>query len=124
VKSAGGRLGTRHVLIKQGFNQSIANTIRRIAAIDQNVFDKAIESPRPPSPNALRLNTADSSESWKLFGATDSRATQFRTVCRAHSARSVAAAMRVDEAKMARVIAVELIEWLDELERHLPKASS
>ena len=116
--------GRFSILIKSGLTRAGAADARRLSAAKDDTFRHALNSARPPSPAQFRRNTAGTSDSWKAFagGATGTR--HFMTFCRKHRARDVAIGIMPDEVDLARAIAIELSDWLDEFERNLRKGES
>lgn len=127
--------GARTLLGEHGLSEHKVKDIRRIGAIPKATFDDLVKSRNPPGVTAAAIQGIGhsmhgaqpvSSDSWRLIcvGAQVSGITPRRllqTFCRKYSAKEVACGLGPHEADAARAMTAELLEWLREFERYLPK---
>lgn len=104
------------LLQENGFTRGQAITIRRIAKYPENSFSTLIAAEDIPSPSMVASwKTTDMWREWSMAVGG------IRALCRKHSPAHFAAKLTVSEASKARILAIELGEWLDLFERSLPK---
>lgn len=119
-RSAGyrkGRMpGPRELLMKTGLGQLEASNALSLARADESRFDLLVALPRPPSPCVAARSLSNKHPDWTCFS---NRASGLRAFCRAHSAAEFARSLAPDEVELSRRYAQEIIDWLDELDRHL-----
>lgn len=118
---SGKSAGPLRALIEHGMKRGQATAARRLATSPRSEVDAAINSSHPPSPSRF-LATASGgrgSQNYKLF--LSGSAHGFRSFCRKYAAAEFAAGMTADEAARLREFAIELSDWLDTFEQHLPK---
>lgn len=118
-KFCGGFPGPTSLLKESGLSPNQARDARRLAKISQEKFDGYIERAHIPSPTIIGTERLSSSESWKAI--TTGGLFSIRSFCRRYPAASLARGLRFDEVPSAQAMITEFMEWLDELERHLPK---
>lgn len=128
VREASGRItsktpGSLKLLKEHGLKEHQASSATKLGRLPPQKFDQLLARSRVPTPGGYlrELRPDGLSEAWSMFSGRNYGATQFRTYCRGHSARSIASGLTKDEASRARAIVVELQEWLDEFEQYLPK---
>lgn len=116
--------GAGSLLVEQGLSQHQADVARVLARANPKKFENLLNRPNVPSVSraSLLLSSPHCSDSWVKFATAAGSATPFRSYCRAHPARELAFGMTLGEAAKARLVVVEIQEWLDEFEQHLPKA--
>ena len=114
----GFRPGPKSKLLEVGLNQTEARAARRIALITSDEFEKIVALPRPPSPGAIQKEKKGCSETYKWFSFTLGHV---RSHLRKNDPRESARDVHTDEIDRMRELAIEISEWLDEFERHLPK---
>lgn len=114
--------GAQSLLRESGLSEAQAAAARGLSVANEKHFAELVNRKIPPSPMSARNYVRTSgSDGWRDFRKLGG-SFQFRTYCRQFSARALAKSLRPDEAAKALVIIVELQEWLDEFEQHLPKA--
>lgn len=110
--------GPRSLLREHGFKKATTNAIHVTGQLTQEEFDVVVNQPRPPSPSRLAMSHMKSNPPWaELFQALSAS----RSHMRRHPAAEMAKSLGEKSVQTARQIAIELTEWLDEFERHLPK---
>jgi hypothetical protein len=119
---APGSPGPLSVLIEHGLDRKHAQAARRMATLPTQRFQAIVDLPCPPSPkhvfrDVLRKGTKE----WLAFSAQGGSVTGFRGFCRRYEPGEFARGMAPDEAAKARLVVVEIQEWLDEFEQYLPK---
>lgn len=113
--------GPRALLHDHGLSVHQASAARRLAKMGAREFGVLMSQPAPPSPAQIDARTITGTSAWGVIGYPRGGLRHTRTWCRSHDARALARALSRDEAKLAREMAKEIIEWLDEFEQHLPK---
>lgn len=120
------QLGARSLLVENGFTVTQAAAALGMSKVPEHVFNEQLGRQSPNSPGRVsiisraRLNPEASKAHLELLYKTN----QFRSFlgyCRGHSARDVASGLTAAEAAYYHKSAQEMIEWLDEFERCLPK---
>lgn len=112
--------GARSLLVETGLTPTQASNAGRIARIPKDTFDRIVARQVPPSPNTAARTMDKGSEGWKRFGSANSPR-QFRSFCRSTNAVELARSLSPDESLKAREVVIEIGEWLDTFEQHLPK---
>lgn len=110
--------GPKALLQEHGFKRDTAAAIRAIACMPQAEFEAAVAKKIPPSPYRLVKVLNRQNPAWAEMHIKLSTA---RGCCRRQSAVTLASGISPKECQTARELATELIEWLDEFERHLPR---
>jgi hypothetical protein len=113
---ARGTVSPRTLLVNHGLTPGQANTIRGIGALPQKRFDAAIKAEKPPTPGTLvHIDCADS----PAWARTKRAASVFRTVANHQNPRELATKIPEGQRMHAKVMAAELIGWLQRFERAL-----
>lgn len=97
---------------------SPARAARHLARLPQREFDAVMALPHPPTPMAARNALFASSSAWNNLRIHISG---LRTMLRSNDLATLGGGLAAPEAKWARAAVVEIIEGLDQFERHLPK---
>lgn len=113
--------GARSLLVEHGLSKSAAHVAGVLARLPQDTFQGYIDRPKPPSPFVFNREGSDNSESFKAINNHGIR--EFRAWTRAHDAKQLARGLKADEAARIGEMVSEVIEWLDEFEQAIPKAS-
>jgi hypothetical protein len=124
--------GANSLLVEHGFTGQKPTRILQISKIPEEKFKEMVSSPNPPGIKVASLagkglskmnNTRTSSEAYRKFveGNCGFCGHTVRAFCRKNDAKELARGMELDEAVKAREIVIEIQEWLDTFERHLPK---
>lgn len=105
-------------LMKTGLSKNSATASRRLASMTQKDFDKMLEKPKAPSSIVQDLWLGN--EDWAAFVKT---AMSFRAALKRATPESVAAACKQSQrhTETARGLITDISDWLDELDRRLPK---
>lgn len=120
-KKYGSTKGPASILKAQGLSHNAVASARKIASLPPKQFDEIVSRKRPPAPMSVPRLMADCSESWRLL-VHGHGPMNFRSFVRGHNAKEIAKNLLPDEAPKIRAMIVEISEWLDELEQHLPKS--
>lgn len=125
VKYVGGRPGPspgpRSLLIESGLSVGAARAAAALSAMPKDALSRELERPRPRSPINFTQKAAATSRSSAEWVSAREALMSVRAVLRRHNPRELAAQLDGKAADMARQTAMELTEWLDEFEQHLPK---
>lgn len=132
LRSTPAPAGALSLLREQGFTPQRGSQILSISRVPEDEFNRAISSHKPPGPAALAVAGAGlgrvsgpkiSGDAYRKFRASRSGgdAGSFLYFCRKNDPAELARGMSSDEAGKARETVIELQEWLDTFERHLPK---
>lgn len=121
----GMRPGAAALLRSSGLSPAAANAAIAVSKASESQFADLISKERPPSPNnarnKLRLRGSAAFIHWKTGLGTPRGCLPFT---RKHDPKLFASEFTQDEASTARESAVELMNWLDTFEQHLPKAKT
>jgi hypothetical protein len=112
--------GPQSLLIEAGLSKLQARSAARLRDLPLTKFSALVNSPRPPSPSTVHACHRGSS-AWFELTRPGGSPMSFRTWTRGHDSKSLAKLLAPDEVDKARTLVTELIEWLDDFERHLPK---
>lgn len=113
--------GAQSLLIEKGFSQGEAIAALHLKRQTKQKFDEILNLPKPPTPLVASIKFfRNQSENWAVLKA-GSGIVSFRSFCRSHPATALARGLLPDEASSARLMGLEISEWLDEFDRHLPK---
>jgi len=124
IHRCGGKTPGPYKLLTEdyGLSHHHANAARKICKIPNDEFEQIVNKQNPPSPTHVSQERRAGSDSWKLittnFGTTP---TAFRTWCRKNDPIKLAKDLTKDEAKKIKEVVIEITEWLDKFEAHLPK---
>ena len=126
ITKTGGRLesftpGPLSILVEHGIKRHNAAAAMRISKIESEKFEQICDRPRVPSPMHLRTMALHSSVSWNELMRFSFGIHTWRGFCRSKPAAQRVEGLTPEEAAKALPVAREIIEWLDELERHLLK---
>jgi hypothetical protein len=126
-----GRLpGPKSILAEHGLSTTQSQASLRLSRMPKEQFDAAVNSPRPPSALTLGTYGKYSTKEWEEFSTTFSST---RSFCRRHNPCDFAKSLKTEEflrrrqgrlrseVAMARELALEITEWIDQFEQHLPK---
>lgn len=107
--------GPRSLLIKNGLSVAEADAARMLSGLTQTKFNTLLK--KPLAPCTYRWSRKDDGSAWHALARA---IMQLRSHCR----RSKPADVKIPdgEAANARVMAVEVYEWLEEFEQGLPKS--
>lgn len=123
----GGKPGPHKLLIAQGFSKGQAQVIRRVGATPEKQFqrlvregagtNRASQFGRGFSP----LSRTFLSQAWVTATRDTNSLLHMRRWMRKHDAKELGRGIWPDEVLAAKALIVEIQEWLDEFEQHLPK---
>lgn len=117
----GSEPGSRSLLKEHGCSEHVSRSMIAFGRMEKDKFDEIVHSPTPPTPTRLLKDIWNKDrEAWGKFRDAGGPV-QFRSFCRANSAKDLAASLADDEINKARVVVLECLEWLDEFEQHLTK---
>lgn len=120
-RSLGNAPGPVTLLVeKGGLTKGAAENARRLARMPLAKFDEIVNLAIPPGPN-LAGKMSGSSDIWQLLTQSNMGLMKFRSFCRGNQAKALARGLYLNEATAARSAVLEVQEWLDEFEQHLPK---
>lgn len=123
--------GARSALMDAGWKTHSASQARAVGAIPGNELEEMIARDRPPTVYQIEARYSGKryaggrSDCHKIVWVNSSRSNLFSALCFVRKYRGQAAEMaRIygSEATKARANVLEIQEWLDEYEQHLPKA--
>ena len=123
LKQGGAKLGT--TLGAVGLSSAQIGVASCLAKIPNKKFKKAMTVLPVPAMSSFTLKLRGTTDGWKALsghavGSSSSNSiTAFRVFTRKFEPKTLAKSLAPDEAKRARDIAVELIEWLDTFEQYL-----
>lgn len=120
-KSHRRRPGSIALLRANGLSVGAASAARKLANLDRHIFDTYVSNPRPPSPNGVLTKESELFPGWYKFYST---VISLNSICRKHTASDFAKLASGPQAATMRLHTTQLIEWLDEFERFLPKATA
>lgn len=118
--------GPKSLLLENGLSSNEADSARKLSNMDSETYDRILSQPRPPSPTTLRNQRVNGSQAWLMFcgsGTANDNARAFRSFCRRHKPGLLARSLAADEIESAREIAAEVLAWLYEFKRCLPKGN-
>lgn len=110
--------GPAALLKENGLRPGQVGLARRIARAPVEVFEQAVARKNPPTPCAFKNSLIPGTQAWRDFGWANGPI-QFRSFTRRFSARDMASSMDRSEKAKASNICKEIMEWLDEFDRHL-----
>lgn len=118
--------GAPALLREAGLKLMPANQASKLARMSEENFNAIVNLPRPPSPSAARgmyVENSTVSDAWRLLVISQSANIQsFSYFINKHpDPKILAMGLRKDEALKVRRYVHQIIDWLDEFERHLPK---
>lgn len=116
---AGSAPGPSSLLMESGLSRTAASEARYLAKMSAEKFQKLIDLPRPPSPHTVMITRTKSSAAWSDFRAQGVGSIHYWI--KNKSAKDMALQFSYDEGIRAKIIINDLLEWLDEFERFLPK---
>lgn len=114
-------------LLNEHLPRATAQESSVLARLPSKKFDEMISRPTPPSPSTAmkeyRFSNNGCSASWQVLMTSSGAASLVaaRGFCAKHDAASLGRGLNADEAGKVRIIIQEISDWLDELERVLPK---
>ena len=112
--------GPVSLLMEHGITNNTAKVIRAVGSISKATFNSLLVSKRIPTPREIYMSKNGGSACWLKFKTGNGSPMSARTFARNNPAESLARGMEIDEAKAARALCEELIEWLEEMVKHLP----
>lgn len=114
----GGQLpGPVALLVEHGLKVTQANAARGLAKISSEEFEGLLDNKSIKSPNSTYRELTKKGSEWnRLFP----RMSQFRSFCRANDP-NLSKTFSSDEAASAIRLTTEIIEWIDEFDRCIPK---
>lgn len=121
-KPRGGRTGREPgavlLLQEHGMSKMNANAASRLALLTEKKFERLLENPKAPTTIMHELWNTD--PTWRSF---THGAMTLRSFCRANTPAQIAAFCKANAqyAGTARDLAIELVEWFDELEDRISK---
>lgn len=118
---SGSAPGQNALLREQGLTKEQSRHVQGIAKIDKPIFDQAVSSKKPPAPTTLIRNALGENPEWQQFSHALSAVLM---QCRRIDAALLAKSLSDNLHELSRSRALEVITWLDEFERHLPKGPS
>lgn len=115
--------GPAALLRGRGLSYRQADNARVLARMKESDFDAAVKAGRSITAVAATERNHRCSDAWMWLtrGEGTVRLPSVRNFLRQRAARDVASRLAPGEAKAARELARDLIEWLDEFEQWLPK---
>jgi hypothetical protein len=112
------RSGTPKILRENGFSKGQIDQIRVVGSLSDSAFQEIINRTSVPAPTQIpRLSMTEAWRTWQHSSGIG----QVRAFVRRTSAKELARKMTTSEANAARLTIVEIQEWLDEFDQHLPK---
>jgi hypothetical protein len=134
TKPRGRQKGASSLLQEHGFSPTDTALILNVKKIPEKEFSRITSLPIPPSVRVAGISGVGvgksswskekiSSDSYRIFGGGVSGVSvfSFKYFCRKYEATDLARGLTPDEAVKAREVVIEIQEWLDTFERHLPK---
>jgi hypothetical protein len=118
AKGKGTLPGPVSLLKESGLNRREATAARRLSCLNRTEFERFVSMPRPPSPLTVERVTGGGTDAWKILSG-NAGLKALRSFARGNSAAGMARALTPDEAKVVHDMTIEVIEWLDELDRCL-----
>lgn len=109
--------GPRSLLLQHGMSVAQADACRIISKLSNRRFDKLLEN--PVAPTTARHSLRDITV-WHHFQAS---AMSFRSRCRQNTPAQVLLSMTAVEKENAKELVREMVEWLDEFDQRLSKAT-
>lgn len=129
-QGCGNKPGAHSLLVEHGVSRGNATMAMRLSRAPEAEFRAAVEQGDSFTAIVHRFRgtgirtRAVSSDAWCWLVSSVNEGMRLSSLvsgARSRPARQVAAALRRDEALKARKLVLEIIEWLDEFERCLPK---
>jgi hypothetical protein len=120
----GGVPGTGPVKLLQGLGltRGQAQSATVLSRMPEKKFKKVIKSSSPKSPSSYLVQNIGMSDSWKRVNGGDSASmASMRRFCRKNDPRRLALNLTPSEAKRAKEMATEIIEWMDTFDQYLPE---
>lgn len=111
--SGGTTPGPRALLVSKGLTVGEATASRRLAKLSKEAFDSLANRRRVPSPFVAMTIMADASDAWK---AVFKPMMTLRSVLRTNPAKETRGTLTEEEVKVAKVLILEIYEWMDEFE--------
>lgn len=113
---SGKKNGPASLLKENGFSETHTAAIGYVSRLPKDKFEELTSKDKPPSPVAVWRSQFTSNQWFNVRASASS----LRTFCRKTKASDAASQINnPKEVETARALALELIEWLDEFERHL-----
>jgi hypothetical protein len=109
--------GPQSVLIEHGLDRNRTNQAIHAANLGEEEFTEVVNRTNPPSPRSLYRQVVGS----PAWNALNQSLYGLRAFARKNDAANVAQELRPNEAAIARLAIIELLEWLDRFEQALPK---
>jgi hypothetical protein len=126
----GHKPGAHSLLLEEGMSTGKARDILAVSRLPNEKFSEAFKAGRGVHAVAsenrglgIRKQVRSDKFNWLVNAQSGPRLQTLRMHLRGVKAKEIANCIRTDESKVARALVVEIVEWLDEFERHLPKAA-
>lgn len=122
VYVAGGDPGPAALLRSAGLPGHDAQSAVALSRLNKKKFRNEVASARPHAPSFFRDVFYGYSSGWKILGSGGKGSMMaFRCFCRKQDPKEIAASLSPTEAKKAKEIATDIIEWMDAFDQYLPK---
>lgn len=108
--------GAMNLLKEQGFSHSTASVIRRVSRLNDGEFKDMVDQERPYAPSVVRHYDRPGTDSWIVFQDHIGR---LRVFCDKQDAKEFAHELAPDERRRAKAIISNVMEWMDQFDRHL-----
>lgn len=120
---SGGPPGPAGLLRQAGLPGHDAQSATSLSRLSDKKFRAEVESERPHAPSFFRDAFYGSSDSWVVLAGKNGRGSMqsFRAFCRKENPKTIAKSLSPSEAKKAKEMATEIIEWMDTFDQYLPK---
>lgn len=115
-RGRGGVVGPNSLLAEVGFGKSKAVAIRRIAKMPEEVFHKAVNAEKPPSPSHLSSIATRPNPKWAQFSHQMHIAL---TAMRKDNPVDIVDCLLTKNGKSARAICDEMLDWLQGFDKAL-----
>jgi hypothetical protein len=120
-KANGRNPGHVQLMMDQGLKRSQAVAASAIAKVPNSKFERILDRKVVPSPSSfIRRHSTDTTETWRLIREGARNPFCCAAFCQSNPPVRTAHALSKDEARVARKLVKDLMEWIDRFEQALP----
>ncbi len=113
-------IGSGKKLKEAGLRKGDVDTAAFLGRMSEKKFNKIVNAPSPPSPNATKVRCGSGTDAWKKL-SYNGGIMGTRSFCRRIEPKELARALTNSEATRAREMVIEIQEWLDTFDQYLPQ---